>query len=161
MTRFAPVLSGLALIAAVHGAAAQDSADVCFRDSGEVAIAACTRAIQSGRFKGPMLATMFNNRAIEYRQSRDYDHAIADYGQAIRLDADFTGAYAGRGLAYEGKSDIPKAKADYQKALTAPPKYDDGQWAHDVARTRLTALGDKPKPSDKPDRPKLSDKPKR
>jgi len=143
MTRFAPVLSGLALIAAVHGAAAQDSADVCFRDSGEVAIAACTRAIQSGRFNGPTLATFFNNRAIEYRQLGDYDRAIADYSQAIRIDANFTGAYTGRGLAYEGKGETAKAKAEYQKALTVPQKYSDGQWAHEVARERLAALGEK------------------
>jgi len=161
MRRLASLLLGLLFIAAAHAGPAEDNADLCFKDDGDAAVEACTRAIQSGRFKGPVLATMFNNRAIEYRQSRDYDRAIADYSQAIRLDADFPGAYAGRGLAYEGKSDIPKAKADYQKALTAPEKYDDGQWAHDVARTRLSALGDKPNLSDKPDKPKLNDKPKR
>jgi tetratricopeptide (TPR) repeat protein len=140
------VLSGLVLTAAAHAGPAEDSAEICFKDSGKTAIEACTRAIQSGHFKGSTLATMFNNRAIEYRQSRDYDRAIADYSQAIRLDANFTGAYAGRGLAHEGKSQLERAKADYQKALAMPPKYDDGKWAHDIARERLAALGEKLKP---------------
>ena len=47
----------------------------------------------------------------------------------------------GRGLAYEGKGDVEKAKTDYRKALAVAPKYDDGQWAHETAGARLKALG--------------------
>ena len=119
------------------------SADLCFKEAGEAAIAACTRAIQSGRFGGAQLATIYDNRAMELRQQGDYDRAIADYSEAIRMDADLTGAYAGRGLAYEAKVDVEKATADYRKALSVAAKYEDGQWAHDTARERLAALGAK------------------
>src|SRR5690242_20527428 len=118
-----------------------DSGERCFTHDGEVAIAACTRAIQSGRFSGAELASIYDNRAIELRQQGDFDRAIADYSAAIRIDAELTGAYTGRGLAYEGKAEAEKAKADYLKALTLAQKYDDGVWAHETARGRLQALG--------------------
>ena len=105
------------------------------------AIAACTQAIQSGRFSGAELASIYDNRAIELRQQGEFDRAIADYTAAIRIDAELTGAYTGRGLAYEGKAEAEKAKADYRKALTLAQKYDDGAWAHETARGRLQALG--------------------
>jgi tetratricopeptide (TPR) repeat protein len=117
-----------------------DSAERCFKDDGDAAIAACTRAIRSGRFGGAALAAIYDNRAIELRQQGDYDRAIADYTEALDLDAGLTGAYTGRGLAHEGKAEVDKAKADYRKALAVAPKYDDGEWAHDTARARLATI---------------------
>jgi len=141
MRRLLPIPVGLCLAVVLAAPAYSDAdTDTCFKESGDAAIAGCTRAIQSGRFNNSTLAILFNNRAIEYRQAGDYDRAIADYTQTIRLDPDFTGAYSGRGLAYEGKGDTAKALADYRKALTVAPKHNDGQWAHDTARERLKAL---------------------
>jgi tetratricopeptide (TPR) repeat protein len=134
--------STLAAASAVGPVRADENSDRCFKDEGEVAIAACTRAIQSARFSGGTLAAIYHNRAIELRQDGDYDRAIADYSQAIHIDAEFTGAYAGRGLALEGKGEVEKAKTDYRKALAIAQKYDDGQWAHEMAGARLKALGE-------------------
>jgi Flp pilus assembly protein TadD len=138
-------LAGLGLAAAAAAVVAafgrtDDSAERCFRDEGDAAITACTRAIRSGRFGGTELAAIYDNRAIELRQQGEFDRAIADYSEAITLDATLTGAYTGRGLAYEGKDDADKARIDYRKALTVAPKNDDGQWAHDTARGRLAAI---------------------
>jgi tetratricopeptide (TPR) repeat protein len=144
MTRATAILLGLMLAAVFAFTAAQaradENTDTCFKEDGQPAIDACTRAIDSKKFSGATLATIYNNRGIELRQSQDYDRAIADYGQAIRIDAEFTGAYTGRGLAYEGKGETEKAKADYRKVLAMPQKYQDGQWAQDTARERLAAL---------------------
>jgi tetratricopeptide (TPR) repeat protein len=138
LVNVALVLAGMAWPAGA--ARADEASDICFKKTGQEAITGCTRAIQSGKFKGSGLAVLYNNRAIEERQLRDFDRAITDYTQAIRLDADFTGAYAGRGLAWEGKGDIEKAKVDYRKSLTVIEKYNDGKWAHDTARDRLAEL---------------------
>jgi tetratricopeptide (TPR) repeat protein len=119
-----------------------DSGERCFTQEGEAAITACTQAIQSGRFSGAELASIYDNRAIELRQQGEFDRAIADYTAAIHIDAELTGAYTGRGLAWEGKAEAEKAKADYRKALTLAQKYDDGQWAHETAHGRLQALGE-------------------
>ncbi len=146
MKRPAQVLLGLAAAVALAGAGTfalmrgDASAERCFAEQGEAAVAACTRAIQSGRFSGAELAAIYDNRAIELRQQGAYDRAIADYSEALRHDAELTGAYAGRGLAYEGNNEVEKAKTDYRKALSVAPKYADGEWAHDTARARLAAL---------------------
>jgi tetratricopeptide (TPR) repeat protein len=146
MTRLALGLTGflaLTVVAAVAYALVRtdETAARCFEEHGDAAIAACTRAIQSGRFHGAELAAIYDNRAIELRQLGDYDRAIADYSQAIHIDAQLAGAYTGRGLAHEGKAEIDRARTDYRKALALTPKYDDGAWAHDTARQRLAALG--------------------
>jgi tetratricopeptide (TPR) repeat protein len=135
------VTAGALGIAAFGLVRPDDSGERCFTQAGEAAIAACTRAIQSGRFSGAELASIYDNRAIELRQQGDFDSAVADYTAAIHIDAELTGAYTGRGLAYEGKAEAEKAKADYLKALTLAQKYDDGVWAHETARGRLEALG--------------------
>jgi tetratricopeptide (TPR) repeat protein len=136
--RLAVAMAAMAWLAAPTRA--DDNADACFKQTGTEAIIGCTRAIQSGKFKGSDLAVLYNNRGIEERQLRDFDRAIADYTQAIRLDANFTGAYAGRGLTWENKGEIDKAKTDYRKALSVDEKYKDGKWAHDTARDRLAEL---------------------
>jgi tetratricopeptide (TPR) repeat protein len=135
------VTAGALGIAAFGLVRQDDSGERCFTQEGEAAIAACTKAIQSGRFSGAELASIYDNRAIELRQQGNFDRAIADYTAAIHIDAELTGAYTGRGLAFEGKAEAEKAKADYLKALTLAQKYDDGVWAHDTARGRLEALG--------------------
>jgi len=45
----------------------------------------CTAALQSGRLSGKDLASAFNNRGNAYNDKNDYDRAIADFDQAIRL----------------------------------------------------------------------------
>ena len=135
------VTAGALGIAAFGLVRPDDSGEKCFTQTGAAAITACTQAIKSGRFSGAELASIYDNRAIELRQQGDFDRAIADYTAAIHIDAELTGAYTGCGLAYEGKAEAEKAKADYLKALTLAQKYDDGVWAHETARGRLEALG--------------------
>jgi tetratricopeptide (TPR) repeat protein len=145
MKRLVPGLfaaaSAVAFTVAIATVRPNASADACFNQQGEAAIAACTHAIRSGRFSGAELATIYDNRAIELRQRGEFDKAIADYSEALRINGDLTGAYTGRGLAYEGKAEVEKAKADYRRALTLMQPYGDGQWAQNTARQRLAALG--------------------
>jgi Flp pilus assembly protein TadD len=45
----------------------------------------------------------------------DYDQAISDYTEAIRLKPDDSDSYNGRGNAYKGQGKLDKAKADFAK----------------------------------------------
>ena len=45
-------------------------------------------------------ADAYNNRGIAYEAKGDYDRAIADYNEAIRLDPKYAVAYNNRGIAY-------------------------------------------------------------
>ena len=49
-----------------------DDAQVCADESGDVAIAACTRAIKSGRYGGHALAAVYNNRCTEYLDKEEF-----------------------------------------------------------------------------------------
>src|SRR5262249_31195537 len=52
-----------------------------------------------------------------YAKKDEYDRAIADYTEAIRLDRGSALSYSYRGSAYEKKGELDKALADFQEAL--------------------------------------------
>jgi tetratricopeptide (TPR) repeat protein len=52
----------------------------------------------------------------------DYDRAIADYSQAIRLNPNSGGAFFLRALSYSQKGDFDRAIQDYTKAIMLDPK---------------------------------------
>ena len=68
------------------------------------------------------IALAYNNRGIAWRDKKEYDKAIADYNEAIRLDPKLrrvttTGATPGL------KKEYDKAIADYNEAIRLDPKF--------------------------------------
>jgi tetratricopeptide (TPR) repeat protein len=57
------------------------------------------------------------------RHNRNWDSAIWEYTQAIRLEPKHPAAYVGRGDAYEAKGEHEKAIADYTEAIRLKPNY--------------------------------------
>jgi tetratricopeptide (TPR) repeat protein len=98
-----------------------DSVARCMGDNSDLAIAGCTWLIASGRETTENLAVEFYNRGNAYYDQDDYDRAIADYSQAVRLRPDFAKAFINRGLAYEEKEMFDQAVADYRAALRIAP----------------------------------------
>ncbi len=87
-------------------------------------IAACTRIIEAERLPGQDLATMFNKRGISHGKKRQFDRAIDDYSQAIRLrpDADVAAAaFHNRGNVYRKKNQFDRAIADYDESIRFRP----------------------------------------
>jgi tetratricopeptide (TPR) repeat protein len=105
------------------GAAAADDRDTCKTASGDVAIEACSRAITAGKIKGKVLSLLYTNRGVEYFTKGDFDRAISDHEQAIKLDPKNSLAYNNRGNAYGGKREFDRAIADYDQAVKLNPKY--------------------------------------
>ena len=62
-----------------------DDGDDCADGKGDAAIAACTRAIASGHWKGSGQAINFYNRGLDYYAEADYVRAMADFEAAIRI----------------------------------------------------------------------------
>lgn len=117
--------SGLLLIAVLLIAAAPAAADdfeTCAKASGDRAIAACTRAIDSGQHKDKDLASLHYNRGWEYDEKGEYKRAIEDYDRAIELNPR-PNYYTNRGLAYSSLDDFDRAIEDYDEAIRLDAKH--------------------------------------
>ena len=69
------------------------------------------------------IAAAYNNRANALSEKGDYDRAIADYDEAVKLDHNLATAYYNRGNAYAEKGDNDHAIADYTEAIRLDPNY--------------------------------------
>jgi tetratricopeptide (TPR) repeat protein len=70
---------------------------------------------------------IYNNRGKASGEKGDYDRAIVDFDQAIRLDPKYAKAYATRGEVYEAKNDPDHVIADFEQALKLNPSLPDAQ----------------------------------
>ena len=88
-------------------------------------------------------ALFYNNRGLaRYRNTiwADYDGAIADFSDAIRLKPDYDEAYLNRGAAYAAKNDYAAAIADYTDAIRLNPKLASAYYNRGTARKELGEL---------------------
>ena len=82
-----------------------------------------------------MTAEEWFNSAYNKGESGDYQGAIADYNQAIKIKPDYALAYNNRGNAKYNLGDKQGAIADYNQAIQIKPDYAYQQ------PPRLTSLG--------------------
>ena len=131
------ILAIAALPTAVFGQTPnQSETQACYTQTGDAAIAACTRAINSGALKGKDLAGPLLYRGSAYKQKDDFDRAIADFSEAIRLDPEGPFGYGQRGLTYFQKRDFDHAIADLSKFIALNP---GRQYLADAYIARATA----------------------
>jgi lipoprotein NlpI len=71
----------------------------------------------------PNTAVAFNNRGMAYQAKAQYDRAIADFDQAIRLDPKFAVAFYNRGLAFGSRAQYDRAIADFDEAIRLDPEF--------------------------------------
>jgi tetratricopeptide (TPR) repeat protein len=121
MRRLLSFIAAVFIVAGLITPAAADDRDTCAKAAGDEAIAACSRAIASGKFRDKALAPLFNNRGYDYKAKGDYDRAIADYNEAIRLDSKNASAFNNRGTCYYAKGDHDRAISDYSEAIRLDP----------------------------------------
>ena len=84
-------------------------------------IEGCTRAINSGKYHGKNLAWAYTNRGSVYDYQKDFDRAIADLTEAIRLDPSAVVAYQDRAASYRNKGQYTLALDDLDHALRLAP----------------------------------------
>lgn len=89
--------------------------------SPDLVISGCTAVIQSGAEKAKGLAFAFYRRGTAFRMRNEFDRAIADYDQSIKLDPDGYDAYVDRGWAYHLKGDFDRAIEDHSEAIRLDP----------------------------------------
>jgi tetratricopeptide (TPR) repeat protein len=113
------VLLGAAM--AATGQSRQENLTECQSGDTDSRIAGCTALIQAGQDTTKNLSVIYNNRGSAYNGKRDYDRAIQDYNEAIRLNPSYSYTYRERGLAYNGKRDYDRAIQDYNEAIRLNP----------------------------------------
>jgi tetratricopeptide (TPR) repeat protein len=100
---------------------------------------------EATRKPDPVDAIGYNNRGNSYRNYGDYDSAIADYTEAIRIDPKNASAYEERGDAYYLKGDYDRAISDYTGAIQIDPRsdtYESRGYAHAAKGDYDTAIED-------------------
>jgi len=118
-----------ALAAAATCAAPRASADdaaACAEVSylKEVAIPACTRLIQSGNLHGVDLARAYSYRGrarLWASNPNDFDPAMADHDEAVRLAPDLSSVYVNRALGWVRLGKREPAGEDVEKAIALDP----------------------------------------
>ncbi|HEY7317957.1 MAG TPA: tetratricopeptide repeat protein [Candidatus Binatia bacterium] len=119
------IFTALVVWAAPSSAQSDNAAKKCNaeleQNDFDLAIVYCTAAIESGDFSDQDLAVLFNNRGLAYASKKDYDDAIEDYDQAVRLGKKDSDAFYRRGLVHLNKNDYSRAIQDFDEALKLDP----------------------------------------
>src|SRR6516164_8569996 len=88
-----------------------------------VAAVAALFATYVGFSPAPKTAVAFNNRGMAYQAKGQYDHAIADFDEAIRRDPKLAPAFYNRGLAYGSKDQYDRAIVDFDEAIRLDSRF--------------------------------------
>jgi tetratricopeptide (TPR) repeat protein len=89
----------------------------------EQKLESCTLLIESDRQTSQTRVAAFISRGSVHLSRRDYDRAIDDYSEAIRLDPKYAIGFNNRGLAYLRKGKLDRAIEDYDEAIRLNPAY--------------------------------------
>jgi tetratricopeptide (TPR) repeat protein len=89
----------------------------------DLVIGGCSAVIQSTGKTTETLAVAFNNRGMAFRLKGEYERAITDYDQAIKLNPAFANAWNNRGIAYKHMGDVDRAIANYSEAIWLSSNY--------------------------------------
>jgi tetratricopeptide (TPR) repeat protein len=89
--------------------------------SADAQIAACTSAIESGKWSGKGLSWAYANRVGARVLKGDLEGALADANEAVRLDPQNTMAFNNRGFVYSFMDDPERALADFNQSIRLDP----------------------------------------
>jgi tetratricopeptide (TPR) repeat protein len=108
---------------AATGQTRQENLNKCASVEPGTRIVGCTALIQAGQDTTGNLSTIYNNRGTAYTSKGDYDRAIQDFNEAIRLSPNYAYTYRNRGIDYHEKGDYDNAIQDYNEAIRLNPNY--------------------------------------
>jgi tetratricopeptide (TPR) repeat protein len=87
-------------------AASAGQPDCNARNSPDQRIAACTRVIEGRAETAANRAIAYVNRGIAYKSKLDFERALADFDEAIKLDPGQPAAYENRALIHYSNKDL-------------------------------------------------------
>ncbi|MEZ5972148.1 MAG: tetratricopeptide repeat protein [Hyphomonadaceae bacterium] len=87
----------------------------------EQSIRGCSDLITMRSITGDGRAQAYKLRGDRYRELRDWEHALADYNQVIRMRGDHPGAYYRRSEVYLAQGEFDLAMADADRVINIVP----------------------------------------
>ena len=103
-------------------AASQKDVDDCRQPlDDDRRIAGCTAMISDSGTSPRMLSIAYNNRGIAQRHKGQYEEAIRDHTEAIRITPDFATAFNSRAIVNSMKGERDLALRDYSEAIRLNP----------------------------------------
>jgi tetratricopeptide (TPR) repeat protein len=94
---------------------------------------AAQNPIDSKPVAQPGTAGTFLDRGIQFTARGDFDRAIENFSEAIKLKPNFAAAYNNRGIAYYNKKDYDREIADYTQAIRLDPDYAPAYYNRGIA----------------------------
>ncbi|HEX7198144.1 MAG TPA: tetratricopeptide repeat protein, partial [Dongiaceae bacterium] len=87
----------------------------------DLAILFYDRVIRAGGLSDWDAAAVLTDRGGAYVDKGRLDRAIEDFDTAIKIEPDYSLAFANRGIAYHRKGDLDRAITDYDAAIRLDP----------------------------------------
>lgn len=114
-------LATLLFIFHVSNASAVDDLQTCKTASGDEAIAACSRLIESGKVSSELRAEIYDKRGVAFYLREQYSRAISDYNEAIRLAPKNATFWSHRGYAFQRDRQYERALSDFSENIRINP----------------------------------------
>jgi tetratricopeptide (TPR) repeat protein len=89
----------------------------------DIGLAACSRLINSGKYRGGELAAFYRGRANWLHRKEQLDAALSDYERAIALDPDNVYSYDYRADIFLDRGEYERAIEEYNRAIRINPRY--------------------------------------
>jgi S1-C subfamily serine protease len=118
------VIIAIAFVVAIADSAAAMDPDwaACVNSiTPDAKIDACTRVINRDNQSIEDRVAALNNRGNSYNSKGEFDRAISDFTEAVRLNPAAAGPYYNRGNSYYGKGEFDRAIADFSQAIRLSP----------------------------------------
>lgn len=96
--------------------------DICKTATGTERVEACTRVLNDATISRDDREWFLNERGLAYFNVEDWDRAIADFTESIKINPKDAVVYTNRSDAYRSKNDFALALADANQAIKLDPK---------------------------------------
>ena len=106
------------------GQSRQEDLNKCRSADPDTKIAGCTALILAGQETPENLSAAYETRGVAYEDKGDYDHAIPDLNESIRLNPHVAASFYSRGIAYNRKGEFDRALQDYNEAIRLKPDFE-------------------------------------